>query len=830
MLQHKNKAINHKKNKLHLAVLSAISMISFASLQANAACGIGDTSNTIICTEGSSFNNANNTSVSNTATISTAGAVTSAVQMIGNNNKFLNSGILNNDAIYSNTSSNAGQKYGAFIASPIAITNEPNSIINKGFISATISNANMESNKTRLNTATVVGIGTDAAAEYTMTNSGTITAMHHGIGRVNGVEAGGDVEEMLIKNSGTIIGAQANTITKTASTATSFQGTLALDDSSMTTAANIGVAAGIYAEEEVFGLAINNSGTIQGEGSYASGIYTRAVESEIINHGTISGEIIGIAQVSDSGEIRKMTLENSGTISGDILSVNGAALRWWSLSHGEGTSGATIDTRLNINSQYGQANSEIKNYGQILGNFYYSNGEHTLINNEGGSIIGNIDLDQRNTYSALGNGSLVGEKSFTFENAGDFSGDITIRTATGSSIHFIPTVIGSGAGSSLAAPSEEISSMGGVLKIYDGSAATDGSNSTASLATISPNITTTVNTGEYFKVAENFYGSILPQIESDSLLVNWIISKNASNNLVIGVNSVNNVSNIAGISAESAKTLNALLNGNSTTFGAALQSATSANDLERAGQQLRPEANYASMQATLVTVNQASSVIGRHQDAMRLATHGKSGISTGETAKESGFWLQGFGFTGDQDERKNVNGYDLDSAGFVAGADTLISNSHIRIGAAFGYAVTNIDEKQIRNGSSTDIDSYQAILYGSWDDGAWYLDATLGYGLHKYDTKRSVNLTNLTFTGNHDANQYAAKIGVGYPIQYGKITLTPVASLSYINLDQDSYTEKDSTNSGAALRIKSIDTDSIRSGLGCKNLSAINRRPNQICS
>jgi len=824
VLQNNSKNLKVRTNhKLHFAVLATLPMLAIASFSVNAACVAGNPSadaDTVICTEGSTYANPNGTTVNNTADVTTAGAGSSVVKMVGNGSSFVNDGVISNNSIYSNTGTNAGQKYGAYIAAPTATLDAENSIINTGTISATISDANMQTNKARLNTASVVGLGTDAEAEYSLTNSGTISATHNGIGRVNGVEAGGDVEAMEIINSGTITGTQAHAITTTTSTATSFQGTVTLGNSTTTTAANIGVAAGIYAEEEVVGLVVDNSGTISGVGTYASGIYTRAVETEIINSGTISGTKIGVAQVSDGSEVRTMKLENTGTITGDIMSVNGAALRWWSLSNGEGTGGATLDARLNINSQFGQADSEITNSGTITGNLYYSNGSHSLLNEGGGTITGNIDLDQRNTYgnagAGNGNGNIIGTKNFTFENAGVFDGDITIRTAAGSSINLVPTITGSGAGSSLDSPSTEISGMGGILKVFDGTSATDGTNSTANLVTIAPKTLVTVHMGEYFVVADSLYGTVLPQTDAvNTPLVNWTVAKNASDNLVIGVDSINSAATVAGVSSGSATTIDALMTGN-TAMGGAVQGITSAADIEKAGQQLRPEANNASMQATLTTVNHITSLIGRHQDAMRAASNGQSGVSTGETAPGSGFWVQGFGFTGDQDSRSGINGYNVDSAGFVFGGDTLIGNGDLRLGAALGYAVTNVDEQEVRTGNRIDINSYQATLYGSWNAGAWYVDAALGYGMHKYDTKRNVTLNNATLTGSHDANQYLAKIGAGYPMQVGKVIFTPMASLTYVNLDQDGYNEKDSSNTGAGLIVKSTNTDSFRSGLGAK--------------
>ncbi len=413
--------------------------------------------------------------------------------------------------------------------------------------------------------------------------------------------------------------------------------------------------------------------------------------------------------------------------------------------------------------------------------------------------------------------TTVGTKNFTFENAGDFTGNITIRTASSnvlggatpvaSHVTLIPTVSGSGAGSTVDAPSHNIEGMGDVLTID----ATAGAGS----VTVTPKSLVTVHKGEYFLVADSMVGTT-PSIDNENTpLVNWNIATNAAGNLVVGVDSINSASSIAGVSARSGRAIDALMAGNST-LGGAVQGLTVAADIEKAGQQLRPEANNASMQATMAAVDQVSSVIGTHQDATRTASNGNSGVSTGEAAQGVGFWMQGFGFKGDQSKRDSIDGYTANTGGFVFGGDTLVGNGDFRVGGAVAYASTGIDGDGATSANRTDIDSYQGSLYGSWNAGAWYVDAALGYGRHQYDTKRYVALAGASVTGSHDANQYLAKIGAGYPMQMGKVTITPMATMTYVNLDQDGYTEEDRSHSGAALTVADTQTNSFRSGLGAK--------------
>ncbi len=760
---------------------------------------------------------------------------------------------------------------------------------NGGSVSASISVDKIgRVNSTAIDTAKAYGVNTDAGGAYAVTveQGGSISASHGGVGAAYAVDAGGSSNSLVVENSGTISATRvtpllASSLSGSNVLPTALKAKLNSTDATYgatlnaLSAQSVGNVAAIYAQEEGDTLTINNhaTGILETTGDLTDVIYGRAWEQNINNEGVIrvNGYTAGnkngmaIASVSDSLRVEQLNLDNSGSIIGDIAVVNGNALRYWAIKK-YGVAG----NELKINSGAGQINSDITNTGSITGDFYYSNGTHVLTNN-GGTITGDINVDQRDTVCgnasgasatcsikagsitahALsdnleytvgadtllvndvstaynGNFTMHGTKSFTFENSGTMTGNVNIVTVGGqtgtytnvygatvakenSQITLIPTITASGAGSSLTAPSTNISGIGGTLKIVDGAGV-----STANLATVAPKSLVTVHAGEYFKVADSLFGATTPQVDSvNTPLVNWLIAKNAGGNLVIGVDSVNSAATIAGVSATSAAAINGLLTSN-TAIGGTVQGLTVAADIEKAGQQLRPEANNASMQATIAAVDHVSSVIGGHQDETRTASNGNSGVSTGEVAQGIGFWMQGFGFKGDQSKRGGIDGYTANTGGFVLGGDTLVGNGDFRVGGALGYASTGIDGAGVNLTNRTDIDSYQGTLYSSWNAGAWYVDAALGYGKHQYDTKRYVALANASVTGSHDANQYLVKIGGGYPMQMGKVTITPMASLTYVNLDQDGYTETDRSNSGAALTVSSTKTDSFRSGLGAK--------------
>ena len=71
-------------------------------------------------------------------------------------------------------------------------------------------------------------------------------------------------------------------------------------------------------------------------------------------------------------------------------------------------------------------------------------------------------------------------------------------------------------------------------------------------------------------------------------------------------------------------------------------------------------------------------------------------------------------------------------------------------------------------------------------------------------------------TGGHSGNQYTASGEIGAPLHFLGGALTPVASLTWSQLDQDSYTE--ASQVGMGLTIASQENTSLSSGVGAKVL------------
>lgn len=272
----------------------------------------------------------------------------------------------------------------------------------------------------------IYGIRTAVAGNYLIANaeSGLIKVSNAGIGNAYAVEEGGNVTRLDVNNAGTIEAERTQALTLVTNTiggATAKSGGLNFN------ATTLGLANAINTQEEADQFNLNNAetGVVRAIGDYNGAIYMRAAEKSIVNDGLIEhvssaggtdyGKGFAIGSVSDGGEVRELTITNNGIIHGDILAVNGNALRWYLLSTvGDSSAGtlgseaalaAGLDSRLTINNQNGQENSQISNVSTIVGNLWLSNGEHELENT--GTISGNIQVDQRDTQYGTVSGATI---------------------------------------------------------------------------------------------------------------------------------------------------------------------------------------------------------------------------------------------------------------------------------------------------------------------------------------------------------------------------------------------------------------------------------------
>jgi len=211
-------------------------------------------------------------------------------------------------------------------------------------------------------------------------------------------------------------------------------------------------------------------------------------------------------------------------------------------------------------------------------------------------------------------------------------------------------------------------------------------------------------------------------------------------------------------------------------------------------------------QATLSALHSTNRVIQARQESNVGASSGD------EFLGDRKFWLKSVGSWANQDNRKGVAGYSVDTYGFIIGADGDINEAN-RIGVAFSYMNSNVDGKSTSSGNSASIDAYQAIVYGSRSLTAipdtelnWQADI----GINKNKGHRSIDFGGLNRVAKSNYDSTTAHIGAGIARNYqlnDKTTITPVLRADYTWIRDESYTEKGAV--GLNLNVDSHSTDEL---------------------
>lgn len=168
---------------------------------------------------------------------------------------------------------------------------------------------------------------------------------------------------------------------------------------------------------------------------------------------------------------------------------------------------------------------------------------------------------------------------------------------------------------------------------------------------------------------------------------------------------------------------------------------------------------------------------------------GDTGVAAGDTMLGGYYKLALWGRIGGAKAEytpSNINGFDSDTFAATLGIDGEFM-PHFRAGIAAYYSNTDVDENGAGANSSQTIQSYGALLYGTYRPADYYITGTLGFGLNNYDSSRlALGGANVA---DYDGTQFMARAEVGKILTYGKWEVTPNAGLRYNYVSIDSYTE-----------------------------------------
>lgn len=188
-------------------------------------------------------------------------------------------------------------------------------------------------------------------------------------------------------------------------------------------------------------------------------------------------------------------------------------------------------------------------------------------------------------------------------------------------------------------------------------------------------------------------------------------------------------------------------------------------------------------------------------------------IFYGDCCKGWDLWAEGIGQWLHQDaDSQEQFGYKDFTGGFTLGADRCYRN--FLVGGAFSYTNTSLDWEQ--SAGNSHINSYYGGLYGDWNNGLFYVNASAIGTFSDYHTSRHVPIGRRERQATASHNGWEALVGIESGAMLKKLFLStdlvPFVGFDYVYLSQQEYTE---TNAGGSnFHVNSRDDQLLQSQLG----------------
>ncbi|WP_257166081.1 autotransporter outer membrane beta-barrel domain-containing protein [Bradyrhizobium sp. SRS-191] len=703
---------------------------------------------------------------------------------------------------------------------------------------------------------TISATGNYAAAYYgradtTITNSGTIANTswtsasrfydgHWAIGAFAGAEfdtiPGSNPDSPLYKfdasGNVTVTETKALTLTNTASGVIKGD-ILALDTNPLTTAAGLAAGStfpltGSGSNSGPRDSVIANAGLIQGN------LYLGSGEHDITNSGTISGSI-SVDQSASRGSFAKAV---DGTVAGTYRSTGTGSDAQGNACPSAGTN-TTDPLCASSTSQaatfFGARTFNLVNTGKLGGDIVINDqdGANNTILLKGSGFSGNVVAQ-----NGLGSNALTLDGVTSLASIVNFGTLDLMKSQVTMGAGGVQLVDGAvlrttifGPGGTAGVPSTNIGNITGTVTF-------------AGAGTVAPTLQGIVRNGDVYRVATAVSATPL-DVDFSSALVGFV-ADTSTGALLLNA-SVRSPATIAGISPGSLAALNGLFastggNAQVQALGGAVQSLGTDREVRNAADQLRPFVNGAQVQVPLSTASLFQNQIDNRLTAAAASPNSRVASAFASETDPLSSMLMAYGATKarpalkapaiipepertvwgsligtnvSQHDVAGVAGYTGNTGGLVAGIDQRIDAAS-RIGAAFGYATSSMDDRTAA-GDAVGMQHYQGTVYGAYVQPSWYVNGSAGIALVDYTTTRRINFAGFTDTaaGSHKGWLTMVRGEFGMPIRVDQAVLTPFAGITYARLDQQAYTE--TSAAGAALAVARQTTNSVRSNLGLRS-------------
>ena len=195
--------------------------------------------------------------------------------------------------------------------------------------------------------------------------------------------------------------------------------------------------------------------------------------------------------------------------------------------------------------------------------------------------------------------------------------------------------------------------------------------------------------------------------------------------------------------------------------------------------------------------------------ALQVQNEKKASFST----VSSGIWVQTSLYNSEQDDDISIasldQSYDADTQSFSVGYDFTVDDNTL---IGFSGSYSDIEINQFRSArDETEIDAIQLSAYGLRQFGKFQVNGQLSYIDGSADTRRTVLGNGIT--ANFGLDGFSAQLETNYTYKLGQNAyFTPLVSLQYADISQDSFTE----TGGLNLNVGASNNDYLEGRLGFK--------------
>jgi uncharacterized protein with beta-barrel porin domain len=601
-------------------------------------------------------------------------------------------------------------------------------------------------------------------------------------------------------------------------------------------------AAGIYLAQSTVTGDISNSGLISG-GGVGILVENSTIEGSIINNAdsTILGTSRAGIHVDNNSDIEG-GLSNAGTIEGDIgilvesnSNISGGITN---LAGGiiRGTGGTALD--LNDASGNGTAPATkivVTNSGLLDGAVVLRNNTLNL-NGTAGRITGAVTGLADSTVNV--NGTFTTENTFSVDafniaadgifnmahgvtatsgvsNGGTLSvaaGDTV--TITGDYTQTADGIFQTGAaslasyGKLVVTGTADLSASNKIdVKVSAGDTLANGNVLTSVLAagTLTAGTLTVTDNSAVWNFSGSVNGNAIDLTAEQALTFAEAVGGGAVTPAAAGVGSALDAIQEAGAS------------GDMQTVLSALGSLGSADEVGQAVAQLMPGFAGGGAQVGLGLAGSSGSQVVSERMS------GGQGLSSGDPLfKDRMVWAQPFYSWTDQNERKGVVGYNVDSYGLALGADGKV-NEQWRVGAALSLAKGEVDGDSPVTRNNLEINTYQITLYATDQlSKATSLNLQAGFGVNDNDSSRHIVFGGLDRVASGDYTSWHTLLDAELEHRY-KVS-EKAGFASYLRAQYAYVNVEDYTETGAGdinLRMDDNSEDSLILSVGGKAAYAL---------